>query len=56
VDSNETPEGRTRNRRVTVLIRPEASDEGAAVPIADSTAEPQSQPAAGMELPPPHTP
>jgi chemotaxis protein MotB len=48
VDSNETPEGRTRNRRVTVLIRPEIAEQDAAAPIAE--------PAPGVELPAPNTP
>ena len=53
VDSNETPEGRTRNRRVTVLIRPESAEQDGAAPIADSVAEPA---ALGVELPAPSTP
>jgi len=51
VDSNDTPEGRTRNRRVTVLIRPEPADDKA---LSNNTpAEPSSQPDALVVQPAP---
>jgi chemotaxis protein MotB len=51
VDSNDTPEGRTRNRRVTVLIRPEPADDKALSNT--NPAEPSSQPDALIVQPAP---
>jgi chemotaxis protein MotB len=54
VDSNDTPEGRTRNRRVMVLIRPEPADEHAL--SNRNPDEPSSQPDVLVEQPAPSAP
>jgi chemotaxis protein MotB len=43
VDSNDAPEGRARNRRVTVMIRPDPSDAESPVSVPDAGQEGEGQ-------------
>jgi len=57
LDSNETAEGRTRNRRVTVLIRPETSEDNPLAALGNrNPGEPLSQPGGLVEPPAPSAP
>jgi chemotaxis protein MotB len=56
VDTNDTPEGRARNRRVTVLIRPETAEDAVSVPLGDGNPSESSQPGANVEQSAPTAP
>ena len=56
VDTNDTSEGRARNRRVTVLIRPETAEDSVSVPLGDGNPSESPQPGANAELPAPTAP